>query len=194
MSLETSEVVVGGTGHIWRSPIGTAFPTDISVAVNDALWTELGYTDEDGVKVTHERNVQEIMGWQSMDPLRVLIQSVPKSIAFNLRQTNQNTWATAMGGGTWSTPGAGKYHYDPPADSFVDGMQLIVEWADGSLAYRLAYRNVINEAGIEFDVNRQDSIKFATTLKALASPTAGQASWFFDTNDANLGDYTQAGS
>jgi hypothetical protein len=193
MSLESSEVVVGLTGHIYRAPVGTAFPTNISTAVNDALWTELGYVTEDGVTFNFGREVQEIMAWQSFDPLRVIPTAIPKTIAWVPRQLNQNTFATAMGGGTWSEGTPGNYEYEPPDESDVDEFALIVEFADGDQNYRFCYRKVMNQEGVEFVVNRQDSINLSTSVKVLAAD-AGAKPFIFQTDDANLGEFAEAGS
>lgn len=193
MSLESSEVVVGGTGHVWRAPVGTAFPTNISTAVNEALWTELGYTTEDGVHFAFGRNVNEIMGWQSYDPLRIIVTSVPRSIKATFLQFNQNTWNTAMGGGTWTEPTNNNFLYVPPSPGTLDQFAYIVEWTDGSLSYRFCARKVQVIDPIEFDLKRTDPINLPINVKVLAAD-AGANPFDFYTNDENLGDYTLAGS
>lgn len=193
MSLESSEVVVAGTGHVWRAPVNTAFPADISVAVPEVSWTELGYTDINGVKFTMGRDIQEIPAWQSVDPLRVIIKATPRTMAHTFLQFNQNTWNTAMGGGTWSSPGAGKGLYVPPDPSVPDQFAEIVEWSDGANKYRFCARKVMVEDPISFTLARTDAIMLPITVKILAADN-GANPFDFQTNDANMYDATQAGS
>lgn len=192
MSLESSEVAVGATGHIWRAPVGTAFPTNISTAVNESLWTELGYTTEEGVRFTFGRETNEVGAWQSYDPVRIISTKIPKEIAHDFLQFNQNTWATAMGGGTW-TGTSPNFEYTPPAESYVDQFAEIIEFTDGDSSYRFCYRKVQNMSGVEFSLTRENPVVLPVTVKVLAAD-GGLSPFVFQTNDADLGDATQAGS
>ena len=108
-------------------------------------------------------------------------------------QTNQNTWATAQGGGTWTEPTANNFLYEPPDEDFVDEFQYIVAFEDDDLSYRFCFRKVMNQGGLEFSVNRQIALQLPVVVKVLAS--SGRIKpWFLQTNDENLGDYTLAGS
>lgn len=193
MSLESSEVVVGATGHIWRAAVGTAFPATIGTVVDETLWAELGYTSEDGVGFNLGRNVNEVMAWQAFDPLRIIVESVPKEITYELLQLNQNTWNTAMGGGTWTEPSAGNYLYVPPVESFIDEFAMIVQFEDGDNLYRFCFRKVMNQSGVEFSTSRSENIGLPVTVKVLGAD-AGAAPFDFQTNDANLGEAVEAGS
>lgn len=194
MSLEASEVVVAGTGHVWRATVGTAFPANISTAVDETLWAELGYTTPDGVKLSFGRDVQEVFGWQSRNPLRIITKEQPRTIMCSFLQFNQNTWLTANGGGTWTTPTAGNYLYQPPAPDYEDTFAYIVEASDGTAhKYRFCFRKVENMAGVDFDLKRTDALMLPVTVKVLEAD-GGLAAFDFQTNDANLGDATQSGS
>lgn len=193
MALDASEVAVGGDGNVWRAPVGTAFPTNISTAVNEILWTELGYLTEEGVRFNFGRETNEIGAWQSFDPVRVVVTEVPKEISHDLRQLNQNTWATAMGGGTWAGS-APNYEYTPPLPSFIDEFSEIVEFRDGDEKYRFCFHRVIVSSPLEFNTVRDDALTLPVTIQVLAPPSGITRAWFWQTTDANLGDATQAGS
>lgn len=193
MSLEASELAVAGTGHVWRAPVGTAFPADISTPVNEVAWIELGYTTVDGVKFNFGRDVNEIYAWQSRDPLRIIIKTTPRTIDATFIQFNQNTWVTAMGGGTWTTPTAGNYLYQPPAADAEDRFAYIVEASDGADKYRWCFRVVQNLSAFDLVLKREDVVMLPVSVKVLAAD-GGLAPFDFQTNDPNLGDATQAGS
>lgn len=192
MSLEASEVAVAATGHIWRAAVGTAFPTNISTAVSETAWTELGYTTTEGVRFSFGREVKEVDAWQTRDTLRVITTATPREIAFDFQQFNQNTWATALGGGTWSgsTP---NWEYTPPDDDDVDEMALIIEAVDGSDSYRWCFRKVANMSGVDFALTRENPIILPVSVKVMAAD-GGVRPFLFQTNDENLGDYSDAGS
>lgn len=193
MSLDAQEAVVGATGHIWRAPVDTPFPANISTEVDEALWAELGYTTEEGVRFNFGRDINEIMAWQSLDPIRVIVQGLPKEIAHDFRQFNQNTWATAMGGGTWSGS-APDFVYTPPAPSYVDEFAEIVQFEDGDELYRFCFYRVMNTSGVEFASVRDDTVILPVTVKVLAPPAGVDHPFIFQTTDASLGDATLSGS
>lgn len=193
MSLEPEEIVVAGTGHLWRAPVGTAFPADIATAVDETLWAELGYTSEAGPRFRFGRETTEIRGWQSKNPLRVVTTSTPRSVAADLLQLNQQTFNTAMGGGSWATTGAGLYVWTPPAEEFVDEFALIVELSDGDEDVRFCYRKVFNQSATEFAAVNNAAIMLPVDVKVLA-PDGGLVPFIVQTNIDDLGSATASGS
>lgn len=192
MSFEPDEVVVAGTGHIWVAPVGTTFPTNITAAVNDGNWIDLGYTTPDGVHPTFDRQSKDILVWQSREAVRTIITAVPKKFDFVLVQQNQNTWALACGGGTWSGSDP-NYSYAPPDPAFVDERAGIIEWSDGDDDYRILIPKWLNKAPLDFMLRADDSQNLPISMSVLAAD-AGGASWTFQTNDPNLGLAAAAGS
>lgn len=193
MSLEPDEITVAGTGRIWRAPVATAFPTNITAAVNEPTWTELGYTKPDGVKFSFGREVTKVMGWQTRDALRIITTNIPKSISATFLQFNQNTWATAIGGGTWTEPTAGNFLYAPPADDSIDEFAYIVECSDGAFVYRWCFRKVANTSGVDFSLTRENPIELPISVEVLAAD-GGLVPYFLQTNDSNLGRFSDSGS
>ncbi|MGE0138660.1 MAG: hypothetical protein AB7R77_12635 [Ilumatobacteraceae bacterium] len=194
MSLEANEVVIGLTGHLYRAPIGTALPANISTALPAHVWVELGYTTPDGVTFSFGRDVNKIMGWQSFEALRVVTTALPKTIKASLLQMNQNTFSSAMGGGYWTEPTSGKYQYDPADEDDVDEFVYIVEFTDKGYTYRFIFRRVQNTSGAEFTVNRNDAVALPLEVEVLGSNTPGEKPWLLQTDDPNLGLLASAGS
>lgn len=192
MSLEPAETVVGSTGHIWRAPVGTAFPTNITAEVDETLWTDLGYVTEEGPRFNFGRETNELMAWQSYDPIRMLIAKVPKEIQHDFLQWNMNTLATAMGGGTWTGTDP-NYQYEPPDESYIDFFAEIIEIVDGDYSFRFCFRKVQNTSGVEFAATRDSAMILPVTVKVLAADD-GAKPFLIQTNDPNLGDATEAGS
>ncbi len=193
MSLDATEIVVGLSGHIWRAPVGTAFPANASTPVDEDDWIELGYTTVDGAQFNFARSVERVMGWQSREALRILVTEEPKSLSFTALQWNQNTNATALGGGTWTEPTPGNFEYQPPAEDEVDEFALIVEFEDDGEVFRFLFRRVMNTSGVEFAVTRTDALKLPITVDVLAAPN-GAKPYAIQTTFESLGDPTEAGS
>ena len=181
MALDATEIAVAGTGHVYRAVLGTAFPANTST-VPAAAWIELGYTTEEGVRFSFSKETTDFMGWQSTDVLRTIATAAPKEIAMDFAQLNQDTWNTAMGGGTWSgTPP--NYEYVPPAASAVDEFALLIEATDGTEIYRWGFTRVVVTGSVDFALTRSDPIILPVTVKVLdASPV-----YKLFTNDADLG-------
>jgi hypothetical protein len=192
MSFESDEVVVAGTGHIYVAPVGTAMPANISAAVDDAGWVDLGYTTEDALHFVFDRQTKDLMAWQTRDVIRTVVTSEPKRIDFTLEQWNQNTWQLACGGGTF-TGSAPNFLFTPPAAGSVDYRALIVALTDGSKHYRFLVQKALNKNPLDFST-RADDMALLPISMTLLVPDGGSTSWTLQTDDSNLGLAASAGS
>lgn len=191
MSLDAEEIVVTGTGHIYRAPVGTAFPR-VSVAP-PAPWVDLGYASEDGAAFSFGRETNPIMGWQSFDPLRIVTTSIPKTIAVSLLQWNEHTHLTAMGGGTWSSPFSGEFEYEPPDPDFIDEFAYLITGSDGDFEYRIGYKRVMVSDKVDFSFVRANPVMLPITTTVLAAPD-GSTPFIAQTTDDMLGATADASS
>ncbi len=173
MPLNSAETVVAGTGEVRVAPVGTAAPVDPTVAWG-AAWLELGYTNEDGVTVNREFDMEEKAAWQSFYPIRRIVTGRGFTVAFNLYQWNETSVPLAFGGGTITTiagPPA-HYKYTPPSAEVLDERALGVQWQDGTKVYRLIIpRGMVTEAG-ETNLTRTDTSVLPITFGVVASGTA----------------------
>lgn len=179
MALDASEIVVAGTGAVYRAPVGTTPPSTIDTAPGVA-WAELGYVTEDGAKVTLERSTEPIMAWQSYYPLRHITTEVPTSVEVALLQWNPDTVRTALGGGTFDEAGSGT-RYTPPDEAFVDEFAFILEGQDGPYTYRFTFPRVMVSDTVELAFVRSEPVTLPLKLAVLAAPDGGP-SWTFDTD------------
>lgn len=192
MSFESDELVVAGTGHIWVGPVGTAFPADISAAVDEPSWLELGYTSVDAVHVMFDRQTKDLFAWQTRDIIRTIITSEPKTIGFTMEQWNQNTLSLAMGGAT-VTGSAQKYVVTPPAAGHVDYRAMIAEFTDDTKKYRFLVPKALNKNPLDF-TTKADDMALLPIVMTLLAPSLGGSAWTLQTNDDNIGLAASAGS
>lgn len=187
---DSGEVLVTGLGDIFTAPVGTAFPALSVDLYTQAAWTQMGFVDPAGAKFDFGRNVNEIMAWQSFDPVRTVIKSVPKKITFNLLQWNIWTAELALGGGVVTEPNPGEFQYDPPDESFVDERALIVTGIDGDKNYRMCFRKALNEAGVSFSFVRENPALLPVTMSVLAAD-GGASTFIIQTDDPAFAGLTE---
>lgn len=185
--LDSDEVVVTGTGRVYVAPVGTVFPASITDPIDEDDWTDLGYVTEPGARFNFGRSVNELMAWQSYDPIRVVVTAVPKTVAFDLMQWNQATMKLALGGGEVNEYEAGAYEYQPPDEQFVDVRAFIITGVDGDKNYRFCFRKALNQRGVEFAFVRENPVSLPIEIKVLAAPS-GLKPYVIQTDDPAIGE------
>lgn len=182
MAKNAQNVRVALTGSVWYEPnLNAAILTDLS-GPPTATAEDLGFTTADGVTFKIAKETTDIGGWQTMNPLRRLVTSEPRSASFTLRQLDRTTWLRSMGG-TITELVAGNpatYRWEPNDGQVVEGM-LFIDFVDGSITYRFGFRRAAQSAEVEFSLVRGDAVNVPNEWTALA-PTAGKA-FHLDTND-----------
>ena len=100
-ALNSGQIRVAGTGAFWKAPLGTPIPTDSTTAWN-AAFVNLGFAT-DGFEMSQDKKTQGITGWQSLEELRLIVQSLVRKFKFELLQSNGATLSLAWGGATVTT-------------------------------------------------------------------------------------------
>lgn len=187
MPQEAAELVVAAAGNVQVANLADtpSLPasTDAPGASLDASFVDLGYTTEDGASFTATPTVEDINAWQKATPVRRLVTARALTVAFSLEQWNQDTFALAFGGGSWSEPAAGVFRYDPPADTdALSEYALVIDFADGDRKGRVVvYKANVTEA-VETSLTRTGAALLPVTLSAL-TPDDQDASWYFVGDD-----------
>ena len=166
-SKQPTHVTVAGTGSVWVAPEGTSIPTGLTDPPSP--WLDAGYTSEDGVTLSLSRDQEEINAWQTVDPVRVLITSEPKTIAFELLEFDRESIALAFRGGTWTGVDPGPYEYEPPIAGAQDVRAMLIDGVDGDSKFRLVYPRVQLQGDVEFSLVRTDAVRLPLEFAVLAS-------------------------
>jgi len=180
MAQDATEVVVGANGDVYVAPVGTNLPLDVDDALDPAFSEALGFTSEDGVTATDGKTTENIGAWQSFYPLRTLVTERNFTVAFVLRQWNQDTVSLAFGGGTFTATGS-HTTYTPPDPAYIDERVLIVDWEDGDDQFRLVVPRTIVSEDVETQITRTAAADLSITMTVLA-PAEGNEPWLFMTN------------
>lgn len=189
-TLDSDQIVVGGTGTIWVAPVGTSLPDTPSESLN-AAFLSLGYTTEDGVKFTDEKTVKEIAAWQSFYPVRRIITARAAKADFTLMEFDYKTLPFAFGGGAWTEPSAGEYLYTPPDPGDIDERAMVIDVVDGLVNWRIVLPKGMVTSNTETKFVRSDAALLPITFSVL-----GQAAvdpWSLAT-DSPAADPAEAGS
>lgn len=166
MSLEATEAVVAGSGHIYVAPEGTSLPDDLAALA--APWIELGYTTEDGVTFNLARSTSDINAWQAADPIRIVETSRAITVAAVLRQfANPDNLDAAFGGGEF-TPGPTVGTYVLPGAGENTVRVLVVDAIDGDDTVRFVYDRVQQMADVQSQLQRGDTVNLPLEYKVLA--------------------------
>lgn len=191
-TLNSDQIVVGGTGTIYVAPVGTPLPTAVDSTLN-SLFLSLGYTTPEGVKFKLDTQSKGVMGWQSFYELRRIIESRAAAASFGLMEFDAKTVPLAFGGGEVTEPTSGKFKYTPPTPETVDERSMIIDIEDGTRVFRIVIERGMVSNSVETDFMRTDASVLPIEFSALAAITDGTQPWFMLTNDTGFG-LEEAGS
>lgn len=102
MPQNAANIRIAITGKVLTAPQGTAAPVDVTTAWG-ASWTDHGYTDQNGVKVTPKVTAYDVKAWQSDTAVRSRILERIRELQFVLLQTGGLNTRLYEGGGSWAS-------------------------------------------------------------------------------------------
>jgi hypothetical protein len=150
----------------------------------NAGFKELGYIDEQGVTISPDVNLKDLMMWQSAMPVKTALDSVKFSIKFNLGQTNYDTWGlyffnttvvNSFGAASLTIPS------NPPSQERA----LIVEWEDDEDdVSRLVLPTTVIDKRDSLKLVRKDAQILGIEMRAL--DTSGVLAYLYSDNSALL--------
>lgn len=181
-----TEVVIGANGRVLVAPVGTAPPIDSDGPLN-AAFVDLGYASEDGASFTVSRDITEIEAWQSLSPLRRVVNSRAATIGIALRQWSRATVTFALGGGTVTASGVApdiEYKYVPPAPEVIDERALVLEWKDGAKDYRLYFPRGMVTDDVETTIARTEAADLPISFEAMEPAGGGDLFTLFTDDPA----------
>jgi len=171
---DPSQIYVAGNGNIWTAPIDTTLPA----AAPTTPWVNNGFATEDGVLFTFGRTVDQIKGWQSFDPLRMIVTEAPKTVKFTLMQSTAANIILALGGGTVSATGPPPNLYSPPAPQALTMNALYINAIDGANTWAFYCPRAMITDNVEVPWKKSGEAQFALTFTIQAA-AAGKDTFNF---------------
>ncbi len=171
MALDSVEVVVAGTGHLYLAAVGTTLPTTTEGALSG--FAELGYFATDGATLTGSAEISEFEAWQATTAIRRSRKLQVQEISGDLLQWNENTVKAAFGGGTFAEAG-GEYKYTfPIAGDALAAYAVVLDVIDGERMMRIIVPEMNSGLeDVEVQFNKENMAALPISLKSLASVTA----------------------
>lgn len=174
MATSATNVRAGLSVVVYTAPVGTTAPTAINGSWA-AGWVDLGYTSEDGVKITPSQDTKDIGAHQTLFPVRTISVGRGYEIKFAALEAKSDVFKLAFGGGSFATAGAGAAAtatYTPPAASTVNEKALAIEMSDGTNTDRWIFpRTLITDVG-DITLKKDEAVMFEMTAKVLV-PSSG---------------------
>lgn len=181
MAQDVDQILVGANGSIHVAPLATAAPAS-EIAAYGVGWVEIGYADDNGVTITENRTLKDIMVWQLFYPARKIVTARSFQAKFALRQWNLDTVPLAFGGGAVTEVTSGHYKYTPPSPETIDERALGIDWVDGARHYRLIIPRGLVSDNVDSKVARDDAANLPITFSVVGDD-AGGAPWYLLTDD-----------
>lgn len=166
MAIDSDEVRVAPFGNVYVGPIGTTLPTTATMSLNASL-KAVGYVTEDGVELSPNVDLNDIMMWQSTAPVKTVLDTVGFEIKFEMGQVDIVTWELFFFNETFSNNfGQSKMTISTSPSS--QEKCLVVEWLDDNDDQT---RLVIPRASLadrdSITLKRSEAIVTGITFKAL---------------------------
>ena len=184
MAMNAAQVRVFGSGEVYLAPAETAMP--VSLTTDPASpWEGTGLITTDGLTLSFGRETTDLFAWQSLDPVRTVKTSEPKTAAFTLMESDLASFMLAIGGGEIVESGTDPdfiYTYTPPPAGYVDERAMLIDLIDGTFKYRWYFPRVINKETVEMKAVNDDAFSFPITMSVL-KPSTGDV-FKYVTNDA----------
>jgi hypothetical protein len=172
MALDSADVIVVGGGSVYLAPVGTAMPAGLVAPATP--WENIGYIEEAGPAPTgFQRDKTSLFAWNTNTPLRTSYAPAEPAINFTLLQFTEDTLALYFGGGTTATA-SGTSTYTGPVTSTPQPWAMIIDWFDGTNAYRWEIPNTTVAAAGDITLTREQFMQLPVSASILA-PAAGAA-------------------
>jgi len=173
---DAGNVDVAYTGAVSYAVTGTAAPTDADTPLA-APWDEVGLISTDGVEITPERSVSNIVAWQRAQVVRTVVTEASIQVAFTMIETNEQSlelyWGSAV------DPVDGSIEIDPGQTGGKRAFAL--DYIDGDKYVRLYLPSAESTELEAITWNSSgDPVGYGVTLTAYRDDTAGYTAKYFN--------------
>lgn len=168
MALDSAEVVVAGTGHLYLGAVGATLPTTIPTATPTGF-VELGYFATDGATLKGSADISEFEAWQATTAIRRSRKLQVQEISGDLLQWNENTVVAAFGGGSFTSL---KYTF-PVAGDALAAYAVVLVVTDGARSLCVVVPSMNSGLeDVEVQFNKENMAVLPINLKSLATTVA----------------------
>jgi len=165
MAKDASKLLYAGDGEIYLAVVGTALPVDVVTALPVA-WKGMGFMAEDGVSITGDVDTNDVMAWQTPDPIDIRVNARNISIQGDFLQYNQETFDIAFGGGgVWT--GTTLVTYASASGSNAKYWACTVETIENAKKMRFTFPKIAVAESGEVPLRRNKNAETSVSFRAL---------------------------
>lgn len=167
--LNSLEVKLAPSGHIWVAATTAAAPVNVTAAMTtvDPLWQDLGYATENGVTLTPASTNKDIPAWQVATPVKVVQTGVNFDIKYDLLQYTQEALSLFLFGSTGTASG-GVFTQTVLSNPNPLQKSVTIEWTDDyGFINRFYVPITIVTDHQQIQLRRTDAVTIGVTHRAL---------------------------
>lgn len=165
-----ANILVGSGGTLYVGAVGEALPEpNTPTAALGGGWTSVGFLSEDGISLSAETTVEDILAYQSLLPVRKVVTARTFELSTTLREWSADNIVLAFGGGTVTDHGAYAEYTPPAVSDAVNEVALVLDWADGDKNYRLCVARATVTNAVETTISRTSPADLPITFSVLDS-------------------------
>lgn len=187
MVFDPSEFLVGGVYDVLVADVGSTFPTTVAFDVDDIVadgWAHLGLTTDAGARFTYDLSVVRVFSSQRIEVQRLIRDTSPKKVEYDLQQWNVDNLDLALGGVDISDVD-GETRFDPKEASFLNEKALLLRCTDGDEQWMVGYPRTLNTKSAAFAWTKK--AEAALPIGSEVMGTTGESPYFMQTNAAAIG-------
>lgn len=171
---DPSQVRLAPDGKVLVAPLSSTEPVNVTTPFA-AAWVELGWVTEDGVSVTPSVDTNDIMMWQSINPVKRPITGMGLEISMTLGSHSKKTFEMYLLNGT-TTNVTGTARLEVKNAPAAQDVALAVEWTDdeGDIS-RLIFPRVTMTDREAITLQRSEAVGLGLTFSSLAGPNGYSA-------------------
>lgn len=167
--VSTGKPNIGGAVHV--APRGTTLPTDATTALDESVFTCLGYVSEDGVENRNELDVSEIKAWGGSIVYRSLNGLTDNFVLKLIESENVEVLKTVYGDNNVTVDGSGNIKVDVLAEDPQEKVWVFTLALRGGKARRIVIPDGAITARDPITYNDSDAIAYGITVSAYPDST-----------------------
>lgn len=159
------------SGAVWVGPLNSALPVDATTAIDETIYTCLGYVSENGLENNNEMDVSEIKAWGGVIVYRSLNGLTDTFGLALIESENINVLKNVYGDGNVSQDASGNITVNVITEDPQEKVWIFDLALRGGRAKRIIIKDAAVTARQPITYNDSDAIAYGITVSAYPDST-----------------------